>query len=343
MKGVAASVVSALLLLISIASIMLVYNYVTRLSAEATARGEETMVDAKITPKLLALACFDTYGYMTVSTDDALKGLVYYEVKYGLDRVSSGLSSTNISGVGSIYFNASMYENKDYTVTISSKYWKLMEYCTSIRDPGLLLFLPFNESNVSFAKDWSLNGNDAYVNATWVNGTSDYAPKFDGMGQYAKVNSTSGFGSPEFTLAFWVFKDSSDADNEGIIESGSFFARSQSSGNAEFKLSGGESLNVPLSNQVWRHFTMAYDGAVLSLYENCTLNMSVNSTYLPQGGDFYIGKGQSGYFNGSIDEIYFFSRPLEESEIKVFCPPRLTVQENAYNGTLPGGPAPPPP
>lgn len=332
MKGVAASVVSTLLILISIVSIMVLYTFTNRLSATAVSKGETQLLDAKITPKLLALACLDDYGFLTVSSDDPLEGNVFYKVEYGLDEVASGVSYVDISDVGKILFNASMTENKDYSVTISSKYWKMKEYCTATLDPALVFYIPFSEGSGSFAQDMAMNGNDAYVNSSWVNGTVDYALRFDGLGQSARVNDTTGLDSEKFTLAFWGLREWIEANNEGLIYGGSFSVRSQLDGDIDFSLSGGSTVSIQDHNKTWEHFTMRYDGSTLSVFRNCTLEDSITSSYTPSGGDIYFGKGSSEYFGGSIDEVYFFARDLSDNEIISFCIPKFNIQDDAYEG-----------
>jgi hypothetical protein len=324
---------SVLLLVIAIAGVSILYNQINVVSKGAVSEGTEALISVTIAPKILAVSCLDNYGYVFISTDELLRGKVHYTVKYGLDEVISGFSDVDVNGVGKIYFNASMTEGQEYRVKITARSWSLDEACTSSKDPGLMLFLPFSEGSGTTAKDWSLNGNDASLNASWVNGTSDYAIRFDGLNEYAKVDSTTGFNADEFTLAFWALREYSSADNEAFVEGGSFHVRSMSDDNIDFGLSGGSTISLSMENRSWTHFTMRYDGSTLSIFKNCSLAQSTSSSYSPTMGDFYMGKGSSEYIAGSIDEVYFFSRALEDDEIPAFCQPKLTVQGNAYNGT----------
>lgn len=333
MKGVSSLVVSTLLLLVSLASVTILYTQFGNISSEATSRASQQLVDARMSPKLLAVSCLGNYGYAQVSTDEPLQGGLYYTIKYGSEEVADGFTTANITDVGRIYFNASMTDGNDYTVLLRSKHWTLHEHCISHRDPSRILFIPFNESSGSAAADYSGNGNDAWLNASWVNGTSDHALRFDGVDQYARVNSTGGFSSREFTLAFWALREEADADDEGVVEGGSFRARSMASGDLQFSLSGGSSLASSLENDIWRHFTMKYDGSELRLYRNCSLVGSTSSSYSPSPGDLLIGKGTVAHFQGSVDEVYFFSRALDDEEIPMFCGPLQDVQDDAYNGT----------
>lgn len=332
MRGLSISIMSVLLLVIAVASVSVLYNQIVGMSEDAVSDGTESLVSATIAPKPLALMCLDEYGYLFVSTDEPLRGKVHYTVKYGLDEVDSGFSSVNIQSVGKIYFNASMTEDREYRVKITARSWSLDEACTSSKDPGLVMFLPFSEGSGTTATDWTLNGNDATFNASWVNGTSDYALRFDGLNEYAQVDSTGGFAADEFTLAFWAMREYTSADNESFVSGGSFYVSSMSDDYVYFSLHGGTKVTLAMENKSWVHYTMRYDGTTLDVFENCSLAQSTTSAYSPTSGNIYMGKGDA-FLAGSIDEVYFFSRALEDEEIPAFCQPKLTIQGNAYNGT----------
>ncbi|MBR9689338.1 MAG: LamG domain-containing protein [Candidatus Altiarchaeota archaeon] len=333
MKGISSSIVSVLLLLISLATVTVFYNQFGKLSSESMAQGEKTLVNTRMAPKYLGGACSTEYGYILISTDEPLDGKLYYVVKDGLDEIASGFSSINITDVGKVYFNATLEDGSEYTIQIRSRYWSFQEKCEASQDSSLVVFISFNESQGTTAKDWSLNGNTAYLNASWVNGTSDYALRFDGLKQKASINSTTGFDAREFTLAFWSLKEYPSSDDESFIEGGSFYVRSKTNGNVQFGLSGGSSLTIPTENKTWIHFTMRYDGGSLDVFRNCTKVDSISSSYSPSLGDLYFAKGPTQYLVGSVDEFYFFSRALEDAEIPAFCNPLLNIDSDAYNGT----------
>lgn len=134
MKGASITVVTILLLLVSISMITLVYFQFNKISSDTQREGNELLVDARITPKVLGIACFDTYGYVVVSVDSKVTVPIYYEVKYGLDEVSSGFTASNITDVGNIYFNATMSDGKEYKVKLSSSAWSVEDYCISTHD-----------------------------------------------------------------------------------------------------------------------------------------------------------------------------------------------------------------
>ncbi len=332
MKGVSASIVSAAMILITIVMVSSSYLFVNRFATESESKTGELMVSNRMSPKHLATVCFENYGYMTLSSNELLSGSLYYEVKDGLDKIGSGFTKIEIDKTGNIYFNASMVENSDYTVTIKSKYWTIIEKCRARQDYGLLMYLPFREGSGTTSSDVSLNGNDAVTNATWINGTSDYALRFNGGWGYAKVNANTGFNSEQFTLAFWTLRETNVNNSEGIIDGDSFHVASQSDGTVSFSLDGGESISESLTNDVWTHFVMKYDGTSLKVYRNCSLLSSVDSSYSPSMGDLFIGNSSGDYFHGAIDEVYLFVRALDDTEIPVFCENLQDVQGNAYDG-----------
>ena len=77
---------------------------------------------------------------------------------------------------------------------------------------------------------------------------------------------------------------------------------------------------------------MKYNGTVLKIFNNCSLSNSVDSSYSPSMDDLFIGNSSVDFFNGAIDEVYFFSRSLDDAEIPVFCENLQNVQGNAYDG-----------
>ncbi|MBR9680560.1 MAG: hypothetical protein GOU98_01925 [Candidatus Altiarchaeota archaeon] len=134
MKGISSVVVTTLLLLISISTVIVAFYQFNKISTETTNKGDELLVDARISPKVLGIACFNTSGYAIVSVDSPITVPIYYEVKYGLDEIASGFVSTNITDVGNIYFNATMDDEKEYKIKMSSTSWSFEEYCTSTHD-----------------------------------------------------------------------------------------------------------------------------------------------------------------------------------------------------------------
>ena len=92
----------------SISTVIVAFYQFNKISTETTNKGDELLVDARISPKVLGIACFNTSGYAIVSVDSPITVPIYYEVKYGLDEIASGFVSTNITDVGNIYFNATI-------------------------------------------------------------------------------------------------------------------------------------------------------------------------------------------------------------------------------------------
>ena len=131
MKGLSVSVVSALMIIIVIISAAFLYNQLNVVSTGAISEGTELLVSARIAPKLLGIACLDTYGYMILSSDNPMSGKIYYTVKYGLDEIASGFSDVSITDVGNVNFTATMTEDKEYTVKITARSWHIQENCIS--------------------------------------------------------------------------------------------------------------------------------------------------------------------------------------------------------------------
>ena len=163
---------SVLLVFISITSVILIYNQINKVSTGAVAEGTEVLVQATIAPKLLGLACHTTQGHMIVSSDDKLRGKVFYTVKYGLDEVASGFATVDINDTGRIYFNANMEEDKEYTVKVSGRSWALQETCIAFstgaeEESNYREFYDGFESG-SISSNWTATANPGTYDRTQV-------------------------------------------------------------------------------------------------------------------------------------------------------------------------------
>ena len=270
MRGVSATIVTTILLLLSITTVTIFYQQFGKIAESSKAKGQELLVDARFVPKFLGSSCSTTHGYLLLSTDEPLIGGIFYTIYDGLDEVTSGFTSVNITDVGKAYFNATLTEGSEYFVEFNSRYWSIKEKCEASSDPSLVMYLPFSEGSGTTAADSSTNENHAWVNASWVNGTTDYALRFDGLGQSAKSNYTTGFSSDKFTLAFWGMVEYVGSNQGAFVEGSSFYVRSLAGGDIRFGVNGGSSYDVTISNKTWVHFTMRYDGSDLSIYQNCS-------------------------------------------------------------------------
>jgi hypothetical protein len=182
-----------------------------------------------------------------------------------------------------------------------------------------------NGVNTTFTYDRNDNLNSA-VNFT---GTNSYIDLMD----YTKLNITGN----QITISCWILIDAFN-NYPGIISKGyastggySIHIRDDNSiqfeldefnGNRHFIKSLGK-----LEFAQWYHLTTTYDGDKMRIYINSQLDKEVVV------GNFNIGTSTTslkmgilpsyGYLDGKLDEVYIFSRALEDLEIV-----------NIYNGSI---------
>jgi len=308
-----------LLILISISAGGLFYIYTSRIHTGITTKASEVEIIPEIAPKVLSLVCYPDYAKMRISMTKGgvLRGDLVYEVKRGAKQIAVGTASVDIEDAGDVVIPSQFSAGESYRVFLHSKKWSIFFDCVAVNYTNLVLFLPFREGSGNVARDASGNGNDASVNADWVNGTTDYALRFDGSSQYAEVSNSPEINPDTFSLYFWVLRETHDADEEGVIEK-----RDSNSGFSVRSMANGD-----------LKFSVLSSGLV---YRNCTLASTAPASFTPSSSNLLIGKGSSGYFNGAVDEVKFFRVPLTPDEVNAYCPNYFEVQENAYDGTWEG-------
>jgi hypothetical protein len=235
---------------------------------------------------------------------------------------------------------------------------------------GLVLYFPFNGT----AKDETGNGHDGRVfGATPTEdrfGEANSAYTFNGKNAWIETDSAVLLGQTPITFSFWAKSRSSapmdimgiaapvETDNEIRImfstaqlrQKGISFKNSAHMATWPFNVNDG----------VWHHFVMvmgegnqfgyfnlkAYaDGGLLGIGEQFNWGLW---TYEVLDQPFTIGKQffLGGYFEGSLDEIRVYNRPLSPSEVQQLhshestppsCTPHhATATANVVNGFVVG-------
>ncbi|MCX6776196.1 MAG: M6 family metalloprotease domain-containing protein [Candidatus Micrarchaeota archaeon] len=206
---------------------------------------------------------------------------------------------------------------------------------------NLRAYWNLNEGTGTTANDSSGNGNTGTISgATWTGGKYGPALSFDGKNDLVNITNSSlfNFGSGNFSICAWVYPTNLPQDSSTTFV---IFAKTNST-------SIGESYSIQLmntsgnyvtrfhvrdmygyaidlrgnsvTNNVWLHVCGVRDGNNFSLWEN---GAYVTSNSLALGGVAsliytpYIGcaRGNSGWFNGTIDEVKIFNRALSATEI----------------------------
>ena len=177
-----------------------------------------------------------------------------------------------------------------------------------------------------------------------LSGKSGSATEFDGINDYINISDSSSLNisSAAVTMEMWVKPGGTDARSfYSVLRKGNFsvdpltsynyvlFIRGASNHNAvyaQFKgmlnnFSAGTQ-NEVVSNNVWQHIAVRYNGSTVSFYQDGVL---MNSTDALLGNlvtfpsPLLIGSSQtqSEYFNGTMDEVKIWNRDLSGTEINL--------------------------
>ncbi|QEH37847.1 Copper resistance protein CopC [Aquisphaera giovannonii] len=190
----------------------------------------------------------------------------------------------------------------------------------------------FDEGTGSTIHDLSGKGNNGTAsNTTWTTGLFGSALSFDGADSWVTINSSSSLNlTSGMTLEAWVKPAAASSNNQTILlkeQSGnlaySLYATNQSgSPSAHAYVNGADresagSAGLPVN--AWSFLTATFDGSDLLLYVNGNLvsDQAVSGPIVTSTGALRIGGNSvwGEYFQGLIDQVRIYSRPLNAGEI----------------------------
>lgn len=211
-----------------------------------------------------------------------------------------------------------------------------VESVCTIDDPqGLAAWWPGNNTDIEV-----LNGYDAIQGSgeTYTTGKVASAFSFNGINNYvwmlAQSNYDVGPSPAGFTLEFWVnplgFQNGSvlgwangvrvERFSGGVVTGDSLHFYVGGTNSGQFV----DAVRIWPGTQftnVWCHLAFTYDRTVgqAKIYTNGVLvaTGTVGANVMSTAGDFYLGQvpGSSNFFNGALDEISVYKRPLNPEEI----------------------------
>jgi len=195
---------------------------------------------------------------------------------------------------------------------------------------GLVGYWPFNGN----ANDESGNGNNGTVNGAVLvsdrKGASNKAYSFDGINDVISIPDNSTFETNRHSISFWIKYSNLPSSRFDIL------GKDNSSGNRQFIVqleSTGkirtalftDSTNAildtrePLKSSLWSHVVVVYDSSYYEIYINGVSDtaMFTKGNLLQASIPLNIGGTPSfnQYFKGEIDDVCFWSRPLNGIEI----------------------------
>jgi len=202
-------------------------------------------------------------------------------------------------------------------------------------DSGLVAFYPFNGNAI----DETGNGYNGSVSGATLTtdrfNLSDKAYNFLYNGfssDKIQVSSTSNlnFSSGGFSLSAWVkFSGAAGTGNNYPIVSKHICGEQSGyilmlyNGKLTFWLAGSSGYNVlstteDYTDNSWHHVVAVYDGSNKYIYVDGVLKNSVAFSYsVFNSADWALGgyNGCNGGFNGKVDEVKIYSRPLSAAEV----------------------------
>ena len=188
---------------------------------------------------------------------------------------------------------------------------------------GLCIFNTSSDTiEVSDGTSWLAYSSDGFT----VSSTHSLA--FDGTDDYVDISNASGLlnSKTAFTISFW-YKTTASSSAGRMVASGTASSNriNVSIGGTNLFLSiNGTSISAtqPSVNS-WNHVVAQRDGTNGAIYVNGNTTAFASTTSFPststsnQAENLSIGRipfGTPGYFDGFIEEVAIFTRPLTEAE-----------------------------
>jgi hypothetical protein len=216
--------------------------------------------------------------------------------------------------------------------------------------PGLMAAYSFDEQSGGSVFDASGNGHAGVISgASWTtSGRYGGALSFDGNDDSVLLGSLGNFTQQGFTLEAWINKAGAKKDAAILgswTGSGPMLWIDHLAGNHRLTLAGDLSSYLD-SGQTpdpgsWHHHAATWDGSTARYYIDGTQVASRTSSGPGQSDTWRIGAYGStptGFFDGLIDDIRIYNRPLAEAEIDADLALPVTIA-NADIPTQPGNAA----
>ena len=188
----------------------------------------------------------------------------------------------------------------------------------------------YDEGTGSMAYDDTANRNDGALTGTvsWTTGKKEGAFNFNGNSYFTVADNDSLDLTSTGTIELWARKDTAFRSSQTMIwKSGSYGFReinNSTTGQLQFYWNGSALTTDTMYNSLaWYHIVgtcdvSAADGERMKIYLNGELVKQGNcTTDTPNANDLFIGTGGGQYFDGTLDNIIIYDKPLSADTIRI--------------------------
>ena len=263
-------------------------------------------------------ASFGNAGYVELANLDG-SGISFYNTNIGLQPdgkiLLSGARSSGFPNNSPIVIRLNANGQLDAAFN-NTGYYFIPSYLTT-QSPIDIVALTDNSCIVSNADNFRL------INLT----TEQPAPtagalNFDGTDDVVQLGNW--FNNENFSVELWIKPGATQTPNAGVMDNGvwQFYKTPGSVTEYYFNINGSipRWLAVQLTLNTWQHITLVKNGTSASVYKDGVL---ASTTTLPEALPYnnnmmFLGRGEAAgrEWNGTIDELRFWNRPLTQTEIQ---------------------------
>ena len=192
---------------------------------------------------------------------------------------------------------------------------------------GLVAYYDFEEGTGTTLLDKSGNNHHGTLvnmnSSDWVSGKSGLgtALDFDGSNDHVTLRAANTLGfQGNFTASAWIRLDNTNGDNTILGQDAAALHLTTRGNKNHFGFWGNDTSggSQTLSIGQWTHLAWRYNNGEQTMFQNGVLDNSTGGhAALSNNSTIAIGRsnGNQGWFNGRIDEVAIFDKPLSNSEI----------------------------
>jgi len=256
-----------------------------------------------------------------------------YAITGGISVISASLSADLMK----VTLTTSAHAEGNYTLTIANVRDVAGNQITQTTEnyqysAGLVGYWKFDDGSGSSAVDSSVNNNTGTLinGPTWATGRIGGALSFDGINDAVQIG-TSDFNVSEGTVSLWIYANNFSSSHHFLFghltqpwSNRIQLYTDDAAGNLDLGLGNSHTRDTNIEDmdtQRWYNIALSWDGTNYVVYVDGTAKatgtytgLSTLTTYADIGNNGN-SSDRSESFNGLIDEVRFYNRALNASEI----------------------------